>query len=386
MTWVILTGRQSDLDAGRDAAQDHHQPRLPRASGAVSRPAAEGDQPVQQLRLPEPRLLCLAAGQLARTQGHPDGRDDHRPVGAQALRTCAAGTGAGAEQVPQGARRRLSGQVVVLLRHRAVQGLGPLRQAPVRLVPRAVAGSRRSATAWNGRRSARSAFLPVVRHGRRGEARFLASLDTYTNREWRDTKARTPARYTFATLVDPHEELPPSEISSLRYWAKIAEKMGVEVEPITKKDLAKLANYDALFIRETTSISNHTYRFARRAQQEGMPVIDDPLSMIRCTNKVYLNELMAYNKVPVPPTVMIASPADFEVAAETLGFPLVLKIPDSAFSRGVKKAVEFRGTEDARRPSGWRIPTFLSRRNSCRPNMTGASACSAASRCLPSTI
>ena len=69
-----------------------------------------------------------------------------------------------------------------------------------------------------------------------------------------------------------------------------------------------------------------------------MPVIDDPLSMIRCTNKVYLNELMTHNKVPVPPTVMIAGPAELEVAAQTLGFPLVLKIPDSAFSRGVKKA------------------------------------------------
>ena len=184
-------------------------------------------------------------------------------------------------------------------------------------------------------------FLPVNRLEGEEEARFLASMETYTGREWRDTKTRTPARYTFATLVDPQEELPPSAISSLRHWARIAEKMGVEVEPITKKDLAKLANYDALFIRETTSISNHTYRFARRAQQEGMPVIDDPLSMIRCTNKVYLNELMAYNKVPVPPTVMIASPADFEIAAQTLGFPLVLKIPDSAFSRGVKKASSF---------------------------------------------
>ena len=91
-----------------------------------------------------------------------------------------------------------------------------------------------------------------------------------------------------------------------------------------------------MFIRETTSISNHTYRFARRAQQEGMPVIDDPLSMIRCTNKVYLTELMAYNKVPMPPTVMIASAADLDVAAQTLGFPLVLKIPDSAFSAVAK--------------------------------------------------
>jgi len=180
-------------------------------------------------------------------------------------------------------------------------------------------------------------FCSLGRMGEEEKKRFLACMDVYTGREWRDSKARTPARYTFATLVDPQEELPPSEISSLRHWARIAEKMGVEVEPITRKDLARLANYDALFIRETTSISNHTYRFARRAQQEGMPVIDDPLSMIRCTNKVYLNELMTANKVPVPPTVIIAGPADFDVAAETLGFPLVLKIPDSSFSRGVKK-------------------------------------------------
>ena len=168
--------------------------------------------------------------------------------------------------------------------------------------------------------------------------RFLAAMEHYTSREWREGKGRTPARYTFATLVDPQEELPPSQISSLRHWARLAEKMGVEVEPITRKDLARLANYDALFIRETTSISNHTYRFARRAQQEGMPVIDDPLSMIRCTNKVYLNELMTFHDVPVPPTVMIAGPADFEPAAQKLGFPLVLKIPDGSFSRGVKKA------------------------------------------------
>jgi glutathione synthase/RimK-type ligase-like ATP-grasp enzyme len=184
-------------------------------------------------------------------------------------------------------------------------------------------------------------FYTLARMSEEEEGRFLACMDVYTGREWRDSKARTPARYTFATLVDPNEELPPSEISSLRHWARIAEKMGVEVEPITKKDLARLANYDALFIRETTTISNHTYRFARRAQQEGMPVIDDPLSMIRCTNKVYLNELMTANKVPVPPTVMIAGPADFEVAAQALGFPLVLKIPDSSFSRGVKKCATF---------------------------------------------
>jgi len=189
-------------------------------------------------------------------------------------------------------------------------------------------------------------FLPLARMNAEEKARFLAALDKYTAREWRDSKGRTPARYTFATLIDPQEELPPSDVGSLRHWSRIAEKMGVEVEPITRKDLARLANYDALFIRETTSISNHTYRFARRAQQEGMPVIDDPLSMIRCTNKVYLAELMTANKVPVPPTVMIAGAVDLQLAADTLGFPLVLKIPDSSFSRGVKKASNFAELKD----------------------------------------
>jgi glutathione synthase/RimK-type ligase-like ATP-grasp enzyme len=166
---------------------------------------------------------------------------------------------------------------------------------------------------------------------------FFECLNRYTGRQWRDAKAKTPAKYTFATLVDANEALPPSSISSLKHWARIAARMGVEVEPIGKRDLSRLANYDALFIRETTSISNHTYRFARRAQQEGMPVIDDPVSMIRCTNKVYLDELMAGNGISVPKTVMIAGTDDLPRAADLLGFPMVLKIPDSSFSRGVSK-------------------------------------------------
>ncbi|MCR4266889.1 RimK family protein [Nitratireductor sp. ZSWI3] len=184
----------------------------------------------------------------------------------------------------------------------------------------------------------RIGFRSLMRMSGEEKERFAACLETYTSRQWRDGRARASARYSFATLVDPKEELPPSSIASLKHWSRVAARMGVEVEPISKRDLPRLANFDALFIRETTSISNHTYRFARRAQQEGMPVIDDPLSMIRCTNKVYLNELMVAHRVPVPPSVMIAGPGDLERAAEQLGFPLVLKIPDSSFSRGVKKA------------------------------------------------
>jgi glutathione synthase/RimK-type ligase-like ATP-grasp enzyme len=118
---------------------------------------------------------------------------------------------------------------------------------------------------------------------------------------------------------------------------RIAEKQSVDVEPITKRQLAELAEYDGLFIRENTSIDNHTYRFARRAWQEGMPVIDDPISMIRCTNKVFLMELLGQNQVATPPTVILAEDSDPAKAMDELGLPLVVKIPDGSFSRGVHK-------------------------------------------------
>jgi glutathione synthase/RimK-type ligase-like ATP-grasp enzyme len=171
-----------------------------------------------------------------------------------------------------------------------------------------------------------------------GEAAFFRDcLHQHTKREWRDPKARSVAKYDLAVLHDPNEKIPPSSVASLKYFARIAEKLSVDVEPITRRQLDELAEYDGLFIRETTSIDNHTYRFARRAWQEGMPVIDDPMSMIRCTNKVFLMELLGSNQVPMPPTVMLAEDADLAKAMDELGLPLVVKIPDGSFSRGVHK-------------------------------------------------
>ncbi|MBN8993651.1 MAG: RimK family protein [Rhizobiales bacterium] len=181
------------------------------------------------------------------------------------------------------------------------------------------------------------AAVPVTRLAAEELAFFHTALHNHTTREWRSKKDRPSPRFSFAVLYDPNEKLPPTSFASMKHWARIAEKQGVEVEPITRRDLARLAEFDALFIRETTSIDNHTYRFARRAVQEGMPVIDDPISMIRCTNKIYLHELMTSNGVAVPPTVIIGGPADLPRAADELGFPMVLKVPDSSFSRGVSK-------------------------------------------------
>lgn len=167
---------------------------------------------------------------------------------------------------------------------------------------------------------------------------FIEALTQYTGRVWKSPKARTVAKHSIAVLYDPNEKMPPSSVESLKHWARLAEKDGVEIEPITKKDLARVAEFDALLIRETTSITDHTYRFAKRAQAEGMPVIDDPVSMLRCTNKVYIWERLVGAGLPSPETMIVQDKTNLEEVADRLLFPIVLKIPDGSFSRGIKKA------------------------------------------------
>jgi glutathione synthase/RimK-type ligase-like ATP-grasp enzyme len=182
---------------------------------------------------------------------------------------------------------------------------------------------------------------PLAKLGPEEAAFFREALHHHTQRDWRNPRPRTVAKYSLAVLHDPAEALPPSSQETIKYFQRFGERHSVEIEPITKRQLAELAEFDGLFIRATTSIDNYTYRFARRALQEGMPVIDDPVSMIRCTNKVYLHELMEANGVPIPPTIMLAEDEDLERAAKTLGWPMVVKIPDGSFSRGVNRVENF---------------------------------------------
>ncbi|WP_343714199.1 RimK family protein [Inquilinus sp.] len=177
------------------------------------------------------------------------------------------------------------------------------------------------------------------------ETFFYDTLDLYTRQGWRNPKENKPAKYTLAVLFNPKEEFAPSTHRSLLKLARVAETMDMEVELIEKKDLLRLAEYDALFIRETTAIDNHTFRFARRAEQEGMPVIDDSTSILRCTNKVYLYELLSANKIPTPKTVVVDSLKNIERLEEEFAYPIVLKIPDGSFSRGVFKANDRRELE-----------------------------------------
>ncbi|MEJ2541294.1 MAG: RimK family alpha-L-glutamate ligase, partial [Gemmatimonadota bacterium] len=147
---------------------------------------------------------------------------------------------------------------------------------------------------------------------------------------------RRTARYDLAILHDTEEPFPPSDARALELFLRAARERNVEAELVTRRDFSFLPEYDALFIRETTGVDHHTYRFARRAEAEGLVVMDDPDSILRCANKIFLAELLRREGIAAPRSVVVGK-GELDRAVEELGFPMVLKIPDGSFSRGVFK-------------------------------------------------
>lgn len=173
--------------------------------------------------------------------------------------------------------------------------------------------------------------VPASHH----EFLYQTARDYFTRRRT-PRRRRESARYDLAILVNEDEKEPPSNPRALKAFEKAAEDLGFSVDFIDKSDYGHVAEYDALFIRETTAVNHHTYRFARRAAREGLVVVDDPEDILRCANKVYLAQLMERHKIPQPKTLLVHRANLADVGRE-LGFPLVLKQPDSQFSRGVIK-------------------------------------------------
>ncbi len=168
---------------------------------------------------------------------------------------------------------------------------------------------------------------------------FIESLELFSSKVWKRPKQDKKYRYDIAMLVDKEEKLPPSDSVALNHFKKAANRLGMRLEMISPDDLSRLGEFDGLFIRATTNISNYTYRFAKTAEKMGLIVMDDSESIMKCTNKVFLTELLKKNNVPAPESVIVQSFNEQwkEQLMDALEFPMVLKIPDGAFSKGVIK-------------------------------------------------
>lgn len=160
------------------------------------------------------------------------------------------------------------------------------------------------------------------------------AVESYLQRK-RDVKP-DKKKYDMAILVNPEDNNPPSDEKAIKKFIRAGDEAGFNVELITKNDFGELVQYDALFIRETTFVNHHTFRFAKKAQSLGLIVIDDADSILKCTNKVYLFELLNANKILTPKSYVI-SKENYKNLPEKLNYPFILKQPDGAFSKGVFK-------------------------------------------------
>lgn len=144
-------------------------------------------------------------------------------------------------------------------------------------------------------------------------------------------------KYDLAILIDENEKKPPSCKVALTKFKLAAESLGFYVEFITKNDYKRIPEFNALFIRATTNVNNYTYDFSRYAYAEGLVVIDDPWSILKCSNKLYLFEALKAAGIIMPLTWMISKKTDYTKRISSMSYPLILKQPDSAFSLGVYK-------------------------------------------------
>jgi len=106
------------------------------------------------------------------------------------------------------------------------------------------------------------------------------------------------------------------------------------VELITPQDAKRISQYDALFIRSTTAVNNYTYPLARKAERNGLVVIDDPESIVKCTNKIFLAELFNTHGIRTPDTLCIHQ---HDTHLPPIQFPCIVKKPDGSCSKGVRK-------------------------------------------------
>jgi len=168
---------------------------------------------------------------------------------------------------------------------------------------------------------------------------FYRRLRKFTEQVWRNPSCKNKHRWDMAILHNPDEGNAPSDADAMKRFVKAASKVGIAAELVRSDKLKHLSQYDALFIRETTSIDHPTYRLSRKGEMEGLVVIDDATSIMRCCNKIFLHDAFSYNKVSAPRTLVVSSAkaGELDRIEANFDYPVVLKMPESSFSIGVYK-------------------------------------------------
>ncbi|ADC66297.1 RimK domain protein ATP-grasp [Ferroglobus placidus DSM 10642] len=129
------------------------------------------------------------------------------------------------------------------------------------------------------------------------------------------------------------------ERQALEIFKRTAEELGHSFTILGKEILQRIDDFDSVFIRATTDPLFTSYIVSRLAEEMGKKVIDDSESIRICSNKVALYYRLKKSSVPTPKTIpFFGDFENLESYAEELGYPVVVKRPNSRFSLYVEKA------------------------------------------------
>lgn len=132
------------------------------------------------------------------------------------------------------------------------------------------------------------------------------------------------------------------EMNALMRLSLEARKLGHRADFLFRPDMYKISEYDAIFIRALTDPLNSAYVASRTAEMHGIKVIDDPDSIRICCDKVCMYNHLVRNEIPIPETRIVERHEINETMTAKLfaelGKPVVLKAPNSSFSKYVEKA------------------------------------------------
>jgi glutathione synthase/RimK-type ligase-like ATP-grasp enzyme len=153
-----------------------------------------------------------------------------------------------------------------------------------------------------------------------------------------------------ACFVEKYNFSHSAEAEALQLFSETAQRLGHEFHFMFRSGLSEIPKYDALFIRATTDPLYTSYVVSKIAWELGLKVVDDPISIKICANKIHQYRLFEKHGVPHIPTIFL-SKEEFHhrrIAEifEVLGKPVVIKAPYTSFSKYVEKVsceTSFRG-------------------------------------------
>jgi glutathione synthase/RimK-type ligase-like ATP-grasp enzyme len=144
-----------------------------------------------------------------------------------------------------------------------------------------------------------------------------------------------------ACFVEKYNFSDSVEAMALQNFKHTAESLDHEFDFLFREDISEIPKYDSVFIRATTDPLYTAYIVSKTAWELGKKVIDDPLSIQICGNKVHLYALFKKHNVPHIPTLFLTKDQLHHRRLlqifRSLGKPVVVKAPYTSFSRYVEK-------------------------------------------------